>query len=32
VTGSVNPLIENPLPDALAAVILTFDPPELVKV
>lgn len=25
-------MIENPLPDALAAVILTFDPPELVKV
>ena len=32
VTGSVNPLIENPLPDALAAVILRLDPPELVRV
>jgi hypothetical protein len=32
VTGSVNPLIENPLPDAVAAVILRLEPPEFVRV
>ena len=32
VTGSVNPLIEKPLPDALAAVILRLEPPEFVRV
>ena len=32
VTGSANPVIEKPLPDALAAVILRLDPPALVRV
>ena len=32
VTGKVRPLILKPVPDAAAAVIWTFDPPELVNV
>jgi len=32
VTGNANPLMLNPLPEALAAVILRLVPPELVSV
>ena len=32
VTGNANPLMLNPLPEALAAVILRLDPPEFVSV